>query len=260
MRAATQHIREPLVSISGALLLPVGIVGAHHGYRPHLHILSAYLVSSAALHIGIVLGDTVYLGTCGAYPSNIISQTLVNWLPPSPLTLASQAQLLSMDTYPFDAVALATNGFKVLVWYYAITGSLVVFLAYAATEAYRLGHLAERGPLGLGVHYGLGQWDEILNHDAVRRHKERGMRSQFIDDAQLPGSADAEIVPFSQHFVGRYGATTGQVPVLLREDNFGDEYDEVDEESAAAAVAAAAAAEEEEEEAKECHRSFVRAH
>jgi len=253
MRGATLHIREPLVSLSGALLLPFGVVGAHQGYRPQLHVFAAYLAASAALHLGLLLGDTVYLQTCGQYPSNVIYQTMINWLPPSPVTVAAQAELLNLDTYSFQKVDHITQGFQVLVWYYALAGSLTVFLAYAASQAHWLGNLVERGPLGLGVHYGLGQWDEILNHDAVRRHKERGLRSNFIDDAKL-GSGGGENSSFGKYGApsGGYGAM-GEVEVLYREDGPGDEGDEVDEEAAAAA-AAAAAAEEEEEYAAEQER------
>jgi len=190
MRAATQHVREPLSSVSGLVVFPLGAHAAHHGNRRALLLTSAYLALSAAVHAGLVLADGVYYGTCDAYAENVVKQTLVNHiLPPSPLTPAARKQLGQMDSFPVGTVDGITGGFPSLAWYLVWAGLLALALAYAAREALLLGDLVERGPLGLGIHYGLDQWDEIISHDAIRRHKEREMRSQFVDDARLPAAA-----------------------------------------------------------------------
>mmetsp|Transcript_35619 Transcript_35619/g.113860 ORF Transcript_35619/g.113860 Transcript_35619/m.113860 type:complete len:288 (+) Transcript_35619:130-993(+) len=192
LKDATRHTREPLATLAGAVLLPLGVAGAHQCYRWHLRVLGLFLAASAALHAGLMFCDAAYVHACGTYPSNMIHQTMVNWMPPSPVTLAAQGGLLKMSSYSFKDVADITDGFNVLLWYCSVAGTLTAFLTYAALETNLLATLAERGPLGLGMHYGLGQWDEYLNHDAVRRHKDKGMRSTFIDDAKLPsiGSQD----------------------------------------------------------------------
>mmetsp|Transcript_98899 Transcript_98899/g.251040 ORF Transcript_98899/g.251040 Transcript_98899/m.251040 type:complete len:341 (-) Transcript_98899:74-1096(-) len=243
LQDATRHTREPLATLAGAVLLPLGVAGAHHCYRWHLRVLGLFLAASAALHAGLMFCDAAYVHACGTYPSNMIHQTMVNWMPPSPVTLAAQAGLLKMSSYSFKDVADITDGFNVLLWYYSVAGTLTAFLTYAAMETNLLATLAERGPLGLGMHYGLGQWDEYLNHDAVRRHKDKGMRSKFIDDAKLPsiGSRDT----FADANFASYGSVGGglaPVQVLLKdrpedEDDY-DDYDDDDEEAVAAAVAA----------------------
>ena len=62
-------------------------------------------------------------------------------------------------------------------------------------EAWQLSSLMQYGLLGLGVHFGLDQWDEELNRAAclggpsplraprIRRKMQRGLPSQFMDDA-----------------------------------------------------------------------------
>mmetsp|Transcript_60231 Transcript_60231/g.196844 ORF Transcript_60231/g.196844 Transcript_60231/m.196844 type:complete len:341 (-) Transcript_60231:78-1100(-) len=243
LKDATRHTREPLATLAGAVLLPLGVAGAHQCYRWHLRVLGLFLAASAALHAGLMFCDAAYVHACGTYPSNMIHQTMVNWMPPSPVTLAAQGGLLKMSSYSFKDVADITDGFNVLLWYCSVAGTLTAFLTYAALETNLLATLAERGPLGLGMHYGLGQWDEYLNHDAVRRHKDKGMRSTFIDDAKLPsiGSQDT----FADANFASYGSVGGgpaPVQVLLQdrpedEDDY-DDYYEDDEEAVAAAAAA----------------------
>jgi len=217
MREATHHVREPLASASGLLFFPLGAYASSFSIRRPLQLVGTYLTVSAAVHAGLVVTDVVYYGTCDAYPENVVMQTLANRvLPPSPLLPAARNQLLQMTSWPADAVDRITGGFQSLTWYIVLAGLWALLLAYASWEARLLGDLVERGPLGLGVHYGLGQWDEIISHDAVRRHKEREMRSQFIDDARTSAGAlstDAEMPASRGHRAGTgwvdYGATNG---------------------------------------------------
>lgn len=214
MKEATQHLREPLSSSIGVLLFPVGAHAAHHGFRRPLQVLGVYLALAAAVHAGIVVADLVYYDACDAYPANLVLQTLVNEvLPPSPLSPAARQQIRQMGSFPAGAVDRITGGFPALAWYVVWAGLWVLVLAYAAREARLLGDLVERGPLGLGVHYGLDQWDQVVSHDAIRRHKEREMRSQFIDDARLPlGGHLPDETPALGHKAGGrrgYGAADG---------------------------------------------------
>lgn len=192
MQEATQHVREPLSSTTGVVLFPLGAYATHHGYRRPLQVVGVYLAVSALVHAGLIVADGVYYGTCDAYSSNVMLQTLLNEvLPPSPFTPAARRQLRQMVSYPVSTVDEVTGGFPSLAWYVVWAALWTGLLAYAAREAHLLGDLVERGPLGLGIHYGLDQWDQVISHDAVRRHKEREMRSQFIDDARAPVTAEA---------------------------------------------------------------------
>jgi hypothetical protein len=228
LKDATLNVREPLVTIAGAVLLPFGINGAHHCFRPHLRIVAFFLATSAVVHLGLIVGDASYMHFCGRYPSNVIHQTMLSWLPPSPVSNAAKATLGKMQIFSYAAVAKATDDFDVLRWYYLVAGSLTLFLCYAAKEALWLGQFAEVGPIGLGMHYGLGQWDEFINHDAVCRAKRKQMRSKFIEDATLPATGS------------KYGSTEGgiaPIQVLLQDREYYDYDDDDDDDEEAASTA-----------------------
>jgi len=184
MKSATEHVREPLVTVSGAIVLPIGAIGAHHGRRWNLQVVGYYLTALTALHFFLIAGDLLYVWTCEMYPTNIIDETMVAWFPPSPVTNGAQGVLRGMSQYPFDAVAKLTHNFPVMKWYLAVTGSVLLFFAYTAREASLLGLLAERGPIGLGPCYGLGQWDQVLDYEAIKRIQGREVKSQFVEDCQ----------------------------------------------------------------------------
>mmetsp|Transcript_63480 Transcript_63480/g.184001 ORF Transcript_63480/g.184001 Transcript_63480/m.184001 type:complete len:322 (-) Transcript_63480:91-1056(-) len=208
MRDATLHLREPLTTFAGLALLPWAISGAHHMTHSQLRVAAAFFAASAAFHLAIALGDLAYVQTCGAFSGNMIEQALLNWMPPSPITNAARGALRRMEVYVPEDVTTVTGGFRVAGWYAAVAGTLVGALAYVARETDRLGDLAERGPLGFGMHFGLGQWDEILDHDAIRRHKRREVQSAFLEDARLPSvTDDFEAEPLFYAAGLDYGAT-----------------------------------------------------
>jgi len=187
MRDATQHVRQPLTFATGFLFYPMGAYAAHQGFREPLQIFAVYVTISAVVHVGLIIFDTIYFEQCNMYTTNMIRSTLVNrLLPPSPLLPAARHELRSMTSYPFAEVEKLTKGFQCFAWYLTFSTAGALLLAYAAREARLLVDLFERGPLGLGVHYGLGQWDELINHDAIRMQKAKMVRSQFVDDAKLP--------------------------------------------------------------------------
>lgn len=260
MKDASLHVREPLVTLAGVIMLPAALSGAHHSSHRDLRVAAVFFIATAVLHIGVLAADAIYFGTCGSYPTNIIYQTMLNWMPPSPLNRATQAKLQAMSAYSVEDVAQATHDFQVLTWYFVVAGLLAAFLLYVAREVWLLGDLSERGPLGLGMHFGLNRWDEVLDHDALRRHRMKGTRSAFLDDATLtiPGT-DLE----SSHLgVPAYGGGYGAIAHLAKFDVFEEQEDEeaeqrmleinaaLDHAEAEEAAAAAAAAAAEEAEAR----------
>jgi len=188
LKESTQHLREPFLELFGAVAFVLGVLGAMYGVEWQLRRAGQFMTILGVLYLGMAVFDGVYTGKCGAYATNIVWSTLVApfGLPPSPLGGGTQEMLRAMDTWPQEKVATMTNNFSVLAWYLAIAVPWSLALLYAGGEARFLSQLVERGPLGLGVNYGLGQWDEVVNHDAIRIYKERLRRSPFIDDAQLP--------------------------------------------------------------------------
>lgn len=216
LKDATQHVREPLASVSGLLIFPVAAHAVQMGYQRPVKFLGVYLTVSAIVHFALIISDLIYFQACNGYASNIIMQTLMNTvLPPSPFTLAARAELQKMTVYPVATVDTITKNFPSLTWYIVWATLWASILAYTAWEATLLGDLVERGPLGLGIHYGLDQWDQVISHADVRRHKEREMRSQFLDDARvlnhkrILAGPDAEM-PLGYRAAG-YGATATNV-------------------------------------------------
>lgn len=216
LKDATQHIREPLVWITGIFFFPLGAYAAHHGFRQQLQLLGGYLIVSALVHAGLLAFDMIFVYSCNMYTTNIVKQTLINGiLPPSPFMLATQDMLQNMNLYPVKEVDKLTNSFPSLAWYFAFAGAGLLILAYASYEVHLLGDLFERGPLGLGIHYGLGQWDELINHDAIRRHKAHEMRSQFIDDAKMPLEMPVDIETPLGYAVHQEWESYGTIPPPL---------------------------------------------
>merc|ERR1719162_2845629 len=119
------------------------------------------------------------------------------WPIPFPLRRAGQDALRRMKFFPMEDVDKITHDFATMQMYSGIQALLILVLIYTTIQVMLLAHLLERGPLGLGVHYGLGQFDEVLNHEAIRKRKEP--KSAFVEDGQLPKyEADAEM-PLAYH-------------------------------------------------------------
>lgn len=188
MRATTEHMREPLLWVIGVAVFFWCFLGARYGSHSQLKAGGKGLLCMAIVYAVSCIFDFTYYELCGAYSTNIVKGTLTSdsRLPPSPLMGGNVITLRGMEEYPAAEVDALTGGYNVLLWYGGIATGWTVFLFYTAYHARFLSELVERGPLGLGVNYGLGQWDEIINHDAVRIFKDKSRRSAFIDDAQLP--------------------------------------------------------------------------
>lgn len=208
-RETTQHLREPLASVSGAILFPLGVVALQNMSRAQLQVMSLYLFVLTLLHGFIIVADMIFIQACDEYPMNLVYQTLL-WGPAAPMTRASERALRAMDAYPASTVDGIVGGLYVEAWYLLIAGLYFVLLAYTLTQTQLLAILAERGPLGLGVHYGLDQWDETISYEALSLKMMRETGSKFVDDAKNATLATPDVeAPFG-YAVGRggYGATT----------------------------------------------------
>mmetsp|Transcript_46014 Transcript_46014/g.95717 ORF Transcript_46014/g.95717 Transcript_46014/m.95717 type:complete len:365 (+) Transcript_46014:2-1096(+) len=185
MKDTSLHLREPFVALLGAIFFPLGVIGAHMSARKQVQLLGYYLATSALLHLGLLGFDGIFYGTCDAMSGNMVLQTLTQWPPISPIRPGSRERLEAMNYYPMDKVNEIVTNFSPVGWYFGMAGLWTVFLLYVAWESNALATLLEQGPMGLGVHYGIN-WDEAINHDAIRRHKERQKFSAFIEDAKMP--------------------------------------------------------------------------
>eukprot|EP00440_Ansanella_granifera_P000209 gb/GFBE01000224.1/.p1 GENE.gb/GFBE01000224.1/~~gb/GFBE01000224.1/.p1 ORF type:complete len:358 (+),score=53.24 gb/GFBE01000224.1/:1-1074(+) len=205
LKDTTRHVMEPLMSLSGLVFYPLGLHAAYHTQDLEMRRFGLYLLASAAIHVGVVIADYAYLQTCNAYPTNIISFTLSEqFFPPSPLRPGDQDILRTWSTYPVQATNEQAQFFSIPAWYFAFAGVWAMVFVYASIEALQLSYLMEHGLLGLGVHFGLDQWSEVLNHDAIRRKLNNERRSKFIDDANLPLAEVGEA-----HGALGYSASTG---------------------------------------------------
>lgn len=234
MQEVTLRLREPLVSLSGAVLLTVGVFGALRARAEQLNYLYLYLAASAGLHFVLMVVDGVYLGACGAYPQNMVEQVLLpSWrLPPSLISVVAREKLSKLTYFSVSDVDAATGGFNAAAWYYAICVITTVALGYAALETAALAPKIERGPLGLGVHYGLNQWEQAEDRDALRRRRWRNKHSSFIEDTVEPVRWHGENgFPVAKEWPHLSYGGPDQGTVDDRAWGFGDEDEEGDEEA-----------------------------
>lgn len=215
MREATYHLREPFITVAGAIALPFGVHGALQGGKWYLEVAVFYLVLDAVLRLGLIVADVVYVGTCGSYPFNAVQQIL---LETKGLIYKFIEEKLSVTSSFSEFNTKAdTAGIYTMVFYLIYAGLGLLVATYVAYQAYLLGHVLETGPLGLGIHYGINQWDEEFHYADYERMKKMKARatefsdSQFITDATIPDPERKPLDPFpgfavSGHRHGGYGA------------------------------------------------------
>jgi len=196
MRETTFHLREPFITVAGAIALPLGVFGAHQGSTWHLQWAILYLAINAMLRFSIIVADSAYFGVCGAYSYNVVDQILLQTK--GLVYRGVQERLAQLSNFPVDRIDAITGGFHTLAFYVAFACAWLLFVAYLTREAYKLGQLLETGPLGLGVHYGLDQWDEEFRYNDVaqaRRLKASLMESNFVNDATIPEWGPQDLFP-----------------------------------------------------------------
>jgi hypothetical protein len=179
IKAKSRNLQD-LTQFAGVLVFAVGWAGAKYGDREYLIVAGRGIFIIALCYVFELIFDLIFLEACGAYTGNIMFGYLANpsRLPPSFLGEGTQQTLRKMDVFPMDKVEELTHGFYVLTWYCAIATPCAAFLFYLAVEAELLSNLVHYGPLGLGVHFGFGRWDEVLSHEKVLIHKEQLKRSK----------------------------------------------------------------------------------
>jgi len=215
LKGTTQRIREPLACLTGLVFFPLGFVGAWNGKEWNLRMLTLYCYYLASALAAILVFDLIFTEVCGFYPTDVVTEAIyrsfsaMSFL--SPLSIAELKQLEHLKYFHVKDVAAITNGFPVLWWYVALGGAWILLLFYVSYEASWLAELIERGPLGIGTHYGLDQWDEVLNHDAIRVLGLQGVKSQFVDDCN-PRRTEALVLKERGFRMGStYGAASGMV-------------------------------------------------
>lgn len=203
---ATEHLREPFLQALSLLASLSGFLGAWHGDRFQLLTAGAGMLLLGVVCVVVAAFDNFYTEVCGAYPTSVVDAMLSRRMPPSPLPGGIQEQLRAQVVYPVGQVDALTQNFKVLTWYTAYLGTWGVFNLYAGYQARLLSNLVDKGPLGLGVNYGMHQWDEFINHDALRRHCQKLEGSDFLEDANEP-------LPYMGKTTADYGAAR-RAPVV----------------------------------------------
>jgi len=207
MKDTTYHIMEPLMTVTGLYFYPMGLQAALQTQDLVMKRFGLFMVAVAVIHISIVIFDYTYLRTCDAYDRSIMAMALSeSFFPPSLLRPGDQEILRTWSYFPVEAVDKQTMDFNITAWYFAFAGLWAGFIAYVALEAMQLSHLMEHGLLGLGVHFGLDQWDEVVNEGAIRKMVSQQQGSKFIDDANIPL---VEAHSPDPHFGYGYAAGTG---------------------------------------------------
>lgn len=187
MKDTTYHIMEPLMTLTGLVFYPLGLQAAIQSQDLVMKRFGLFMIASAVIHISLLVFDYTYFRTCNAYDTSIMSMVLSEqFLPPCLLRPGDQEILKTWSYFPAEAVDKQTANFNITAWYFSFAGAWALLIAYVAFEAMQLSHLMEHGLLGLGVHFGLDQWDEVLNKGALRRQLNKEQRSKFIEDANTP--------------------------------------------------------------------------
>jgi hypothetical protein len=212
---ATLHWREPFGQLLSALFFGLGFFGAATGNDRQLQTAGDWLLILGACYVGMGLVDAAYVEVCGAYSSNLVHQTLAPRaagplaMSLSPLGPGIREKLLSMAVYPVELVDGLTGGLHALRWHLLWTSAWSIFVIYTALETRILARFCGHGALGLGVNYGLDQWDEAFDHNAIRIHQARLQKSKFVSDATLPFPFAAEDDSPRRGFAASMGALVG---------------------------------------------------
>lgn len=196
MKEATYHFREPFITVGGAVALPLGLWGAHQGSRWHMQVAATYLATNALLRLCIMIADVAYFRACDAYSDNVVDQILLQTK--GLVYQGAQEQLATLTSFSVERVDAITGALNALAFYLASAGAWLLVIGYLAREAHQLVQLLERGPLGLGMHYGLDRWDEAIQWDDIaktRLAKESMAESQFLNDARLPDNKTQDLAP-----------------------------------------------------------------
>lgn len=211
MRDSTQHMRSPMLLLLGFAAALIGAYGGTHGLTWNCNTGGRGLILLGAACFVLILLDILYTHSCSAYPTNVIQSTFMGPFNQYLVGVPASRDLRDMSDYPIESVSKATGGFYILVWYVLMACAWGGFVLFVGLETRFLGSLVERGPLGLGVSYGLNQWDQIIDHEVVGIINRKMQPSQFIDDAQLPppingGGARPEHLVSGGEPGGDYGA------------------------------------------------------
>lgn len=202
MKDTTAHIMEPLFTLSGIIFFPLGFHAAHHGDDTPMKRFALFLLATTAVRLGVIAFDVAFMHACEMYDTNMMNFVLNSLLPPSPLRVGVQDKLRGLHLFHLELVNGITGNFNILAWYLILSGLWTALFLYATVEAMSLSSLMQNGILGLGVHYGLDQWDEELNRTAIRRKVQSGINSKFMDDAHLPLSQGTHVGRLSNQTYG----------------------------------------------------------
>lgn len=210
MKDATHNIREPLVTLTSALFFPLGAAGALWENQRWVRWLGVYLAASALLHIGLILLDSIYIGTCQGYSKDFLDLVLTNRarIPPSLLRMNDRKTIQDLNSYSFKEVdqLYIGNNIQIFSEYYVFTTIWAFFLLWASQEARCLAMNMHRGHIGLGVNYGLDFFDELAKRDAKRESEARKKKAEMLTRSRFVQDANSGI-PRVDPAHDTYGAT-----------------------------------------------------
>lgn len=192
-RKASMHLLTPVFPVLGLIFFPIGAWGAQLALHKEVQTFSLFITAMAILHVVVLVLDGLYVESCTAYPENMMD-SVTGWPSLAPISLGVKGDLGKLSVYPMQVVATMTGNLNVRAWYYVQCGIFAVILVYAAAQALVLANLVEMGPLGLGTHFGISAWEEILQTRGLS--KRWTATSKFLDDAKLSGTGDSEVMNY----------------------------------------------------------------
>jgi len=157
----TFHFREPLDTIFAFVGGAAGLLGSFYGRRGLVAWFSWYCFWATLVQACCLAGDVGLWSLCGgdSFPTNVVQQGLLTLPVPLVAHGSARSEISRMLTYPTQDVYKIAK-VDVWKWYFFVAlGKLLVF-AYLTWETSFYARVMDRGLTGMGVHYGLGQWDE----------------------------------------------------------------------------------------------------
>lgn len=159
-RTASFHTREIITLLCNMFFGYRGVLGSSYGYTQDTLWFATYLFALPWLLGGVFIADGGYTSVCGAYPLNVIDETLLWSVPNFPIQEALKTELRdAMSHHPVGYVNKLVKR-NVFFDYFLVETAVVILIMYGARQVYSHAQYVHHGPLGLGHLYDIGEWRE----------------------------------------------------------------------------------------------------
>jgi hypothetical protein len=187
LEESTMHLRHIFNVVGGAVFGWFGFFGALNQDPEHLKKYVAFLVASIVVYLFVAVFDLVYVGSCGLYPTNAVTQLLLWPVPYLPISERRKRVIEEMAHYPTDILDSSVKAS--VFWLYILDMVVVILLmGYVAGEALKLTSMYTEGPYGTGANYTF----EALHERALLKKE---LRRVYYESIASGGDAGEPVKP-----------------------------------------------------------------